>query len=711
MSSGTTTTTKFHMPQPIASAAAKEVIVGGILHSSKEHQSATVGSTTGSKYVQVTSKSSSSSSGETTANGNHGSLKAAGSDYVSSSGSGTNNGNGTSSEMMSEDVKVVMKPSATTGTSLTTTTEVDSAVDSIEQQEQSIIAALYQQQQANLSNKNGGGGRDQQQQRLSSQRSSPVSSPSPPLIATPAATTTSSSKLSNGKMGAPAAAAAVVTAAATANTANFHNFIGRLISKDNMLLISEDIIEVGRNSSKSQVDFHVGKNSFVSRKHFIIQHDMNDDFNLFCLSKNGVFIDNVFHRKCAEPYKLPKVCSIRFPSTNIKIQFENLIDQANNGGISIDLNQHTPIKVGTGSVGSAAAAAAAIAAAGGNLSSSGGVGQKSPPSPNVVYSPLKISIPEQAGGGGGGTTTTNPNLAVEIRGHHHPGGGGGGGGALRDVHVGGSGYPSPTGTISAANSCPTSPRQNATHEFPQYSHNSHSSNNNNYSQEFQAPASQSTAGGGGGGDGDKPPYSYAQLIVQAISASPEKQLTLSGIYSFISKNYPYYRTGANKGWQNSIRHNLSLNRYFIKVPRSQDEPGKGSFWRIDPSSELKLIDQSYRKRRQRGSQCFRTPFGMPRSAPVSPSYMDNSREGSPINDELLLSAPGSPGSQQREQQHQQQQNNSGVNVSYGSSNHDASYQHQYNSYASGEVYEEDDQVEYDSDEYETVPTPVKRQKI
>lgn len=718
MSSGTTTTTKFHMPQPIASAAAKEVIVGGILHSSssKEHQSATVGSTTGSKYVQVTSKSSSSSSGETTANGNHGSLKAAGSDYVSSSGSGTNNGNGTGSEMMSEDVKVVMKPSATTGTSLTTTTtEVDAAVDSIEQQEQSIIAALYQQQQANLSNKNGGGRDQQQQQRLSSQRSSPVSSPSPPLIATPAATTTSSSKLSNGKMGAPAAAAAaaVVTAAATANTANFHNFIGRLISKDNMLLISEDIIEVGRNSSKSQVDFHVGKNSFVSRKHFIIQHDMNDDFNLFCLSKNGVFIDNVFHRKCAEPYKLPKVCSIRFPSTNIKIQFENLIDQANNGGISIDLNQHTPIKVGTGSVGSAAAAAAAIAAAGGNLSSSGGVGQKSPPSPNVVYSPLKISIPEQAGGGGGGggTTTTNPNLAVEIRGHHHPGGGGGGGGALRDVHVGGSGYPSPTGTISAANSCPTSPRQNATHEFPQYSHNSHSSNNNNYSQEFQAPASQSTAGGGGGGDGDKPPYSYAQLIVQAISASPEKQLTLSGIYSFISKNYPYYRTGANKGWQNSIRHNLSLNRYFIKVPRSQDEPGKGSFWRIDPSSELKLIDQSYRKRRQRGSQCFRTPFGMPRSAPVSPSYMDNSREGSPINDELLLSAPGSPGSQQREQQHQQQQNNSGVNVSYGSSNHDASYQHQYNSYASGEVYEEDDQVEYDSDEYETVPTPVKRQKI
>lgn len=66
---------------------------------------------------------------------------------------------------------------------------------------------------------------------------------------------------------------------------------------------------------------------------------------------------------------------------------------------------------------------------------------------------------------------------------------------------------------------------------------------------------------------------------------------------------------------------FSVYRYFIKVPRSQDEPGKGSFWRIDPTSEMKLIDQSYRKRRQRGSQCFRSPYGMPRSAPVSPSHI------------------------------------------------------------------------------------------
>ena len=84
----------------------------------------------------------------------------------------------------------------------------------------------------------------------------------------------------------------------------YQSFIGRLVSKDNILLISQNVIEIGRNSSKSSVDFHVGKNSFVSRKHLILHYD-GHEFNLVCASKNGVFIDDQFIRKSTEPTRLP----------------------------------------------------------------------------------------------------------------------------------------------------------------------------------------------------------------------------------------------------------------------------------------------------------------------------------------------------------------------------------------------------------------------
>ena len=95
----------------------------------------------------------------------------------------------------------------------------------------------------------------------------------------------------------------------------------------------------------------------------------------------------------------------------------------------------------------------------------------------------------------------------------------------------------------------------------------------------------------------KPPYSYASLIRLAILNSPSQKATLSDIYKWIEDQFLYYKNQKTAGWKNSIRHNLSLSKCFVKVPRPRHDPGKGYYWAIN---QLYSQDKAPFEKRKKG---------------------------------------------------------------------------------------------------------------
>ena len=106
----------------------------------------------------------------------------------------------------------------------------------------------------------------------------------------------------------------------------------------------------------------------------------------------------------------------------------------------------------------------------------------------------------------------------------------------------------------------------------------------------------------------KPPFTYAQLITQALMTEKDSGLLLSDIYSFIHQKYPYYRM-ENPAWQNAIRHNLTLNDGFEKVGAhlgSNKGGRRGNYWRLKPGYDFtKIIKKRLGKKRPSKS----VPYG------------------------------------------------------------------------------------------------------
>ncbi|KAE8600732.1 hypothetical protein XENTR_v10013381 [Xenopus tropicalis] len=115
----------------------------------------------------------------------------------------------------------------------------------------------------------------------------------------------------------------------------------------------------------------------------------------------------------------------------------------------------------------------------------------------------------------------------------------------------------------------------------------------------------------------KPPYSFSLLIYMAIEHSPNKCLPVKDIYSWILDRFPYFAT-APTGWKNSVRHNLSLNKYFQKVERSHGKVnGKGSLWCVDPEYKPSLI-QALKKQPFSSALALYTPPTSPTSVSSRP---------------------------------------------------------------------------------------------
>ncbi|RPB20227.1 hypothetical protein L211DRAFT_530401 [Terfezia boudieri ATCC MYA-4762] len=97
---------------------------------------------------------------------------------------------------------------------------------------------------------------------------------------------------------------------------------------------------------------------------------------------------------------------------------------------------------------------------------------------------------------------------------------------------------------------------------------------------------------------------YAQLIYKALMSVPSRTMILGEIYRYFRENIPRFSKMRGKGWQNSIRHNLSMNGAFRKVERPLAPDGskqRGYYWVLSREAEEEGVKSTTRFRKNSSS--------------------------------------------------------------------------------------------------------------
>lgn len=89
---------------------------------------------------------------------------------------------------------------------------------------------------------------------------------------------------------------------------------------------------------------------------------------------------------------------------------------------------------------------------------------------------------------------------------------------------------------------------------------------------------------------------YAQLIYQALLHADGHTMILRDIYDWFKKHTDKATASETKGWQNSIRHNLSMNGAFEKVDQPGEESRKGFMWRLSADAIREGVKSTTRYR-------------------------------------------------------------------------------------------------------------------